>query len=88
MQTEGHDDIPTCPQPINWSPHITWEVMSVAGLPGTELKQSHCLIAVRGVSVLSAANVDLLTLNPALTSHGVYLTEEKKHTAAQHGQFG
>lgn len=42
------------------------------------------------VTVLLAANVDLLTLNPALTSHGIYLTERKKekHTAVQHGQFG
>ena len=54
------------------------EVTSVPVLEKTELELTPCLITVREVTVLPAANVDLLTLNPALTSHGIYLTERKK----------
>lgn len=39
-----------------------------------------CLITVGEVTVLPAANVDLLTLNPALTRHGIYQTHRKKTT--------
>ena len=51
--------------------------VSVAGLQVAELEWTPCLITVREVTVLPAANVDLLTLNPALTSRGIYLTERK-----------
>lgn len=52
-----------------------------------ELQTNPCLIAAKEVIVPPAANVDLLTLNPALTSLGIYLRDIiiiKKHTAAQH----
>lgn len=52
----------------------------MANLEGTVLEQSLCLITVREVTVLAADNVDLLTLNPALTSHGIYLTEKNNNT--------
>ncbi len=67
-KTKGHDDNPTCPQLINQCPHVMLEAVSLAGLQGAEREQTHCLITVGGVTVLPAANVDLLTLNPALTS--------------------
>ena len=79
-QTKGRDDIPTCPQLINNCPHVVMEVVSVAGLKGSEREQTLCLITVRGVIVLPAAKVDLWTLDPALISHGIYLTERKKNS--------
>lgn len=54
----------------------------MTGLESSELEQASCLITVREVTVLSAANVDLLTLNLALTSHIMYLTQGKKQDAA------
>lgn len=48
-----------------------------AGLEGTELLRTPCLITVGETTVLPVAKVDLLTLNPALTSHGIHLTGTK-----------
>ena len=79
-QTEGHDDIATCPRTISRCPHIMLEVVAVAGLQETEPEQTPCLITVGGVTVLPAADVDSPTLNPALTRHGIYLTEGRKKT--------
>lgn len=56
------------------------EVVAVAGLQETEPEQTPCLITVGGVTVLPAADVDSPTLNPALTRHGIYLTEGRKKT--------
>lgn len=43
------------------------------------------------VTVLLTATVDLLALNPSITSYGIYPNErtgKKSHTAVQRGQFG
>lgn len=44
------------------------------------------------VTVLLTATVDLLALNPPITSYGIYPNEkrggEKSHTAVRRGQFG
>ena len=45
------------------------------------------------VIVLLTATVDLLALNPSITSYGIYPNEpgqgqERIHTAVQRGQFG
>ena len=55
-------------------------VWFATGLEGTEPGQTPCLITVVEVTVLPKANVDSLTLNPSLTSHGIYLTERQKKT--------
>lgn len=54
------------------------EVVSVPSLEKTDLELTPCLITVREVTVLPVDNVDLLTLNPALTSNRIHLTGRKK----------
>lgn len=54
------------------------EVVSGTGIGGADQEQTLCLITVTEVTILPPDNVDLLTLNPALTSCGIYLTQRKE----------
>lgn len=63
-QAEGRDDIPTCPRPISSCPHNTLEAS----------KWQACWMQDE-VTVLLTATVDLLALNPSITSYGIHPNE-------------